>query len=90
MQIGTRWPAGEPAPARLTAELRQAIKQAEADTGEPGLIWTLTWLEGRPVCELGTVLQVFDTGQKIVVRKLSEPAAFDFETFDETDDWLTN
>jgi len=55
MQLGTRWDAGATPPARLDPEVLAAIADVEAalpaDAG-PGLRWTLTWLEGRPVAEL--------------------------------------
>ncbi len=60
MQLGTRWSAGSPPPARLPAALLAAIAEAEArlPDGDPSR-WTLTWLEGRPTAELddGTVLR---------------------------------
>ncbi len=54
MQLGTRWAAGSPAPARLGDDLRERIAQAEAALTEDeraGWRWTLTWLEGRPIVE---------------------------------------
>lgn len=60
MRIGTRWPAGSEPPAGLPAALVDAIQEFEsrefgdvrAVTATAHAFWTLTWLEGRPVCQL--------------------------------------
>lgn len=55
MQLGTRWDVGATPPARLDAEVLEAIAGVEAGLpaeATAGLRWTLTWLEGRPVAEL--------------------------------------
>lgn len=56
--LGTRWAFGAQPPARLSAEVAQAIAEAERDLRDSGrsdldgAMWTLTWLEGRPIAEL--------------------------------------
>ena len=62
MQLGTRWAAGSDAPASVPAALLPAIAEVEAQ-GLTGM-WTLTWLEGRPVVELddGTTIRVSPDG----------------------------
>ena len=50
MQLGTRWAAGSDAPASVPAALLPAIAEIES-RGLTGM-WTLTWLEGRPIAEL--------------------------------------
>lgn len=62
MQLGTRWPVGEPAPDRLPPAMIAAIGEVEAEVAELDTAnwrWTLTWLEGRPIVELddGTTLR---------------------------------
>ena len=62
MQLGTRWPVGGEAPARLPDAMRAAIAGVETELSgidTAAWRWTLTWLEGRPIVELddGTVLR---------------------------------
>jgi hypothetical protein len=63
MQLGTRWSVGDDPPARLSEEVRDAVRAVEAEVQSFDTStwrWTLTWLEGRPVVELddGTVIRV--------------------------------
>lgn len=54
IQLGTRWPFGAEPPARLAADVISTIREVEAglaDASTSGM-WTLTWLEGRPVATL--------------------------------------
>ncbi|MGN6501417.1 MAG: hypothetical protein ACTHKX_00765 [Pseudolysinimonas sp.] len=72
MQLGTRWPVGSEAPARLPEALRAAVAEVEAElagTDTTAWRWTLTWLEGRPIVELddGTVLR-YDPQSDAVAR----------------------
>lgn len=56
--LGTRWAFGSEPPARLAPEVAQAIAGVERDLTESGRtdltgsMWTLTWLEGRPIADL--------------------------------------
>ena len=62
MQLGTRWSVGGEPPARLSPEVRAAIRAVEGELlGRDTTLWrwTLTWLEGRPV---GTVIRVGHDG----------------------------
>ncbi|CAG7618020.1 Fe-S oxidoreductase [Leucobacter soli] len=99
MQLGARWPARD-APHRSVPEaLHPAIAELEAAHPDAGY-WTLTWLEGRPVCRLdaggtglgrsmpgGWTLSLSAEGE--VVRSTDpyegeQPA----ETIEDDDDWL--
>lgn len=67
MQLGTRWAVGAEPPARLTNDVRAAIRAAEGDLlGRDTTLWrwTLTWLENRPVVELddGTRIRLTHDG----------------------------
>lgn len=71
MQLGTRWNVGDQPPARLSAEVVDAIGVVEAELAgihTVGWRWTLTWLEGRPVVELddGTIIRVAPDGTVLV------------------------
>jgi len=50
MQLGTRWAAGTTPPPSVPTELHTAIAEVEAAAGSGGM-WTLTWLEGKPIAE---------------------------------------
>ncbi len=56
MQLGTRWTVGDTPPARLPETVVAAVREVEASLPEADrdARWTLTWLEGKPVCELDT------------------------------------
>ncbi|WP_375389031.1 hypothetical protein [uncultured Amnibacterium sp.] len=67
MQLGTRWPIGGAAPARLPDPMRAAIRTVEAELAESdqpttGWAWTLTFLEGKPLVDLddGTRVRMSD------------------------------
>jgi hypothetical protein len=74
IQLGTRWAVGDETPSRLPHVVSDAIEEVEAvlaegDTDTAGWNWTLTWLEGKPVCELddGTLVEYdADTDEAIV------------------------
>lgn len=70
MQLGTRWAAGSDAPASVPDVLRPAIADVEV-RGVTGM-WTLTWLEGRPIAEL-------DAGWEVLVTASGEVIAREFE-----------
>ncbi len=63
MQMGTRWTSGDEPPRAVPDTLRAEIDAVDRsipgdDLGQPRPRWTLTWLEGRPVAELDTGVQV--------------------------------
>ena len=65
MQLGTRWTFGATPPSRLTGPILDGIAEVEAEINALTVDastwrWTLTWLEGRPVCELddGTLVTI--------------------------------
>jgi len=67
MQLGTRWAVGGEPPARISPEVRAAIRAVEGDLlgyDTTQWRWTLTWLENRPVVELddGTRIRVASDG----------------------------
>lgn len=72
MQLGTRWPAGDEPPRSVPASIRAEIARVEATLppGQPAPSWTLTWLEGRPIAELDTGIEVSldDEGRAIARR----------------------
>lgn len=78
MRMGTRWSAGDEAPAAVPASLRaeiiavdRAVLGATTPTPDQGGTprWTLTWLEGRPIAELDTgVIVSIDADGTVVVR----------------------
>ncbi|GGD39904.1 hypothetical protein GCM10010915_20830 [Microbacterium faecale] len=60
MQLGTRWPAGSDVPPSVPAALATEIAAAEQSLPQTGPtpMWTLTWLEGRPIAELDTGIEI--------------------------------
>lgn len=93
MQLGARWAAGSPPHRSVPTRVHGAI--AEQEAAHPGAdSWTLTWLEGRPRCELtGTgsapvVRVTVDAAGHVVIESAdSSGAASDAAETD--DDWLT-
>ncbi|WP_040165375.1 hypothetical protein [Microbacterium gorillae] len=67
MQLGTRWAAAVQPPATVPAQLHEAIAAASADA--PDAHWTLTWLEGRPIAELDTGIEVTELVDGTVVTR---------------------
>ena len=60
MQLGTRWQAGGDPPASVPDVLREEIQTVEQGLPQVGPMpmWTLTWLEGRPIAELDSGIEV--------------------------------
>lgn len=54
MQLGARWRAGDAPHRGVPDALHGTIAEQEAQHPSAEA-WTLTWLEGRPVCELDDV-----------------------------------
>jgi len=72
MQLGTRWSAGGEPPRSVPEELRAEIGRVESTLppGQPMPSWTLTWLEGRPIAELDTGIEVtLDADGRAVSRR---------------------
>ncbi|MBK0418027.1 Fe-S oxidoreductase [Leucobacter sp. CSA1] len=102
MRLGTRWGAGTPPHPSVPSALHEAIATQEARFPEAAS-WTLTWLEGRPRCELdGEVLVSLDPAGRVVVSAppragepgatgptAGGPGAAEWEDDDSDDDWLT-
>lgn len=80
MQLGARWQAGEPPHRSVPPELHDAIREQES-LHPDAAAWTLTWLEGRPRCALGTdaLLTLDQSGQVLLERDADS---------DDEDDWL--
>jgi hypothetical protein len=82
MQLGTRWPVGEPAPERLPEPMRAAVRTVEAELRDAeqstaGWAWTLTYLERRPIVDLddGTRIRMVDDEVALVTSvELDESA----------------
>ncbi|GAA1960874.1 hypothetical protein [Microbacterium aquimaris] len=74
MRLGTRWTSGEEPPQAVPEALREGIAGVDATIpvdmlGAPRPRWTLTWLEGKPIAELATGVQVeLDDDGNAVVR----------------------
>lgn len=81
MQIGIRWGAGNPLHPSVPEALHAAIQGCDTD-GHEGA-WTLTWLEGRPVCTRDDdVVVTLSASGDLVVRSASG------DEYDDDDDWL--
>lgn len=79
MQLGARWRTGDPPHRSVPAALHPLIAQQEAE--HPGAhSWTLTFLEGRPRCELDHLV-VVGLDAAGVAKVLTESE-------DDDDDWL--
>lgn len=63
MRLGTRWAVGAQIPAVVPPVLRPTLAEVEATLApaSPPHMWTLTFLEGRPIAEL-------DTGVTVALR----------------------
>ncbi|MFV0435135.1 MAG: Fe-S oxidoreductase [Leucobacter sp.] len=57
MQLGVRWRAGDTPHRSVPPALHAAIAEQESAWPD-GAFWTLTWLEGRPRCELDDLVLV--------------------------------
>lgn len=60
MQLGTRWRAGDEPPASVPEDLRGEIRKVDGTIplSGPAPSWTLTWLEGKPIAELDSGIEV--------------------------------
>ncbi|HUH53223.1 MAG TPA: Fe-S oxidoreductase [Microbacteriaceae bacterium] len=95
MRIGTRWSRGSKPHPSVPKKLLEDIKAIE-ELHPQGENWTLTWLEGNPVCTLDDlcVLSVSPAGLPIYKLLGTEDSTNnidgidDFEDFDDDDSWL--
>lgn len=98
MQLGARWLAGSPPHPGVPEALHPLL--AEVEVAHPGArSWTLTWLEGRPRCELECAAECPRAAAPIVTLTADgAPALVDARTVDsatgdlddlDDDDWLT-
>ena len=88
MQIGTRWAAGTQAPASIPSHMATVITELEqSDVALGSGMWTLTFLEQRPVAthQSGTVVAL-DGGGSVVVDTGSD---VDSTWAGDDDDWLS-
>jgi hypothetical protein len=75
MQLGSRWTFGETPPSRLPASVVVGIAEVEAEirsltVDASAWRWTLTYLEGRPICELddGTLVEIDAAGRVTITE----------------------
>ena len=70
MQLGTRWASGTVPPASVPELLREAIAAVDSQTdASENAFWTLTWLEGRPIAELDSGVEVFQAADGRIVSR---------------------
>ena len=87
MRLGARWRVGDPPHPSVPESLHAQI--AAQETAHPGATaWTLTWLEGRPRCDLEgrVVVTLSVTGDAV-----AEAPGADIDSVsddDDNDDWL--
>lgn len=85
MRIGVRWGSGASPPPSVPKDLHEAI--ASLDNGaDSAQSWTLTWLEGLPVCERsdGVTVRLTHDGRVAV----SDSSVLHPADDEEDDDWL--
>lgn len=90
MQIGSRWVAGASPHPGVPEHLYELIRTTEARHPN-STSWTLTWLEGLPVCALDdvAVISVGNDGQASLNMGLQRTMLDDTDD-DDDDDWLSN
>lgn len=96
MRLGARWRAGDPPHMSVPEVMHATISEQEAAHPD-ATSWTITWLEGRPYCDLDGAVIVRLTAEGTVVasppHNSGEGAAWhagarDSED-DDDDDWLS-
>lgn len=95
MRIGARWLKGSKPHSSVPKTLFEEIEAAE-ELHPLGESWTLTWLEGRPVCMLDDICVLSISAAGLPIYKLlgTEDSANDIdgisklEDFDDDDSWL--
>lgn len=84
MKIGARWRRGEDPHASVPVALHGLIREVESDVSG-GTFWLLTWLEGKPICDLDGLAQVTVDTANVPIRMPGSDATLED---DENDDWL--
>ncbi|WP_217132298.1 Fe-S oxidoreductase [Leucobacter chinensis] len=87
MRIGVRWGAGTRPHPTVPVELHEAIEALDADGLEGS--WTLTWLEGLPVCTRSDDAVITLDRNGSVVTGTMESTVSDAVDGDDDDDWLS-
>lgn len=77
MKLGTRWPAGSEPPASVPDALRAEIVRVDQTLAplDAAPSWTLTWLEGVPIAELPTGVEVTLDASGAAVTSTFDPMA---------------
>ncbi|WP_105565298.1 hypothetical protein [Microbacterium halophytorum] len=77
MKLGTRWAAGAEPPSSVPEALRAEIARIDQTLAQQGAApsWTLTWLEGRPIAELATGIEVTLDASGTAVTSTFDPMA---------------
>jgi hypothetical protein len=83
MQLGARWMVGDPPHPSVPAVLYDAIDE-QVRMHPTAHSWTLTWLEGRPRCQLDHLV-IITLDQNSVVQVLDPYAPV---VIDSDDAWL--
>ena len=90
MRLGARWQVGDAPHASVPSALHAVIAEREA-ANPTATSWTLTWLEGRPRCELdtGESVELNAAGEiQVVQRAVGDEGRIDGIVDSEDDDWL--
>lgn len=87
MQLGSRWRVNEPPHRSVPFELHETIREQEQQHPHAHS-WTLTWLEGRPRCDLdGTLIVTLSREGAVQVIPSSQNGDLEVDD-DDDDDWL--
>ena len=86
MQIGARWHRGDP-PHRSVPDVLHTLLQEVEQQFPDAQTWQLTWLEGRPVCDLEDRVRVTtdSSGTPTVIHTSATHV-----DEDDDDDWLSD
>lgn len=92
MRLGARWRAGDPPHLGVPAALHPEIAAQEVVRPQAHA-WTLTWLEGRPRCELdGAVVVTLTPEGRVATIEIGGQTPGGAHTApeheDDDDDWL--
>lgn len=89
MQLGSRWLVGEQPHRGVPSELHTAIQEQE-ELHPSAHSWTLTWLEGRPRCQLDDclIVTIDRDGAHQVITLTGQSGNDIISGDDDDDDWL--